>query len=78
MKAVIGIALSLAILGRAASSRAPQPASPPPPAPTDPVERGIELYNNQQDKVDLAILHLERFLQLAPDAPEAPQVKGAS
>ena len=174
MKTVFGIALSLAILGCGGSSRAPQPASPPPPAPTDPVGRGIELYNrgefaeaarvlssavslesrdaraltylglsmtkserplealeylnravdldptsaeahyglglaygylnrlpkmveeleqavhldskhayahyqlglayNQQDKVDLSILHLERFLQLAPDAPEAPQV----
>jgi len=41
----------------------------PAPAPTDPVGRGIELYN--QDKADLSILHLERFLQLAPDAPEA-------
>jgi len=34
----------------------------------------LGLAYNQQDKVDLSILHLERFLQLAPDAPEAPQV----
>jgi regulator of sirC expression with transglutaminase-like and TPR domain len=35
----------------------------------------LGLAYNKQDKTDRAILHLERFLDLAPDAPEAPQVR---
>jgi len=30
---------------------------------------------NQTDKKDLSIAHLRRFLELAPDAPEAPAVR---
>jgi Flp pilus assembly protein TadD len=30
---------------------------------------------NQTDRKDLSIAHLRRFLELAPDAPEAPAVR---
>jgi hypothetical protein len=30
---------------------------------------------NQTDKKDLSIAHLRRFVELAPDAPEAPAVR---
>jgi len=34
----------------------------------------LALAYNQTKRIDLAVLHLHRFLELAPNAPEAPQV----